>query len=80
MSTMAQTQVQQAEEPPISTTNLIPEPSSARPRSRLDLDVPVPVNQNGSFEADRVLKSGYVLRRTRKTKVSGLLTQSRMLY
>lgn len=27
-------------------------------------------NEKGCFEADRVLKSGYVLRRTRKTKVS----------
>lgn len=29
-----------------------------------------PVNQNGSFEFDRVLKSGYVQKRTQKTKVS----------
>jgi len=28
-----------------------------------------PVNQNGSFEFDRVLKSGTVVKRTRKTKV-----------
>jgi hypothetical protein len=28
-----------------------------------------PVNQNGSFEFDRVIKSGYVQKRTSKTKV-----------
>ena len=28
-----------------------------------------PVNQNGSFEFDRVLKSGEVMKRTKKTKV-----------
>ena len=28
-----------------------------------------PVNQNGSFEFDRVIKSGNVVKRTRKTKV-----------
>jgi hypothetical protein len=32
------------------------------------LDTFSPVNQNGSFEFDRVLKSGYVQKRTRKTK------------
>jgi hypothetical protein len=35
----------------------------------LNLDTFSPVNQNGSFEFDRVLKSGYVEKRTRKTKV-----------
>ena len=34
-----------------------------------NLDVFSPVNQNGSFEFDRVLKSGEVCKRTRKTKV-----------
>lgn len=29
-----------------------------------------PVNQNGSFEFDRVLKSGEVYKRTKKTKVA----------
>lgn len=33
------------------------------------LDTFSPVNQNGSFEFDRVLKTGAVLKRTRKTKV-----------
>ena len=35
----------------------------------LNLDAFSPVNQNGSFAFDRVLKSGEVLKRTRKTKV-----------
>lgn len=34
----------------------------------MGLDTFSPVNQNGSFEFDRVLKSGYVQKRTRKTK------------
>ncbi|KAL8980754.1 MAG: hypothetical protein Q9205_004261 [Flavoplaca limonia] len=34
----------------------------------LNLDTFSPVNQNGSFEFDRVLKSGEVYKRTRKTK------------
>ncbi|KAL6862060.1 PH domain-containing protein [Trichoderma novae-zelandiae] len=38
-------------------------------RSRLPLDTAVaPVHQNGCFEADRVLKSGFVQKRTQKTK------------
>ncbi|CZT40670.1 related to PH domain protein [Rhynchosporium secalis] len=36
--------------------------------SHLGLDTFSPVNQNGSFEFDRVLKSGVVSKRTRKTK------------
>ncbi|KAL8770890.1 MAG: hypothetical protein Q9209_003541 [Squamulea sp. 1 TL-2023] len=36
----------------------------------LNLDTFSPVNQNGSFEFDRVLKSGEVYKRTRKTKVT----------
>jgi hypothetical protein len=44
-------------------------PSAARIRnSHLNLDTFSPVNQNGSFEFDRVLKSGFVQKRTRKTK------------
>lgn len=38
-------------------------------RSRLAHDSFSPVNQNGSFEFDRVIKSGYVQKRTQKTKV-----------
>jgi hypothetical protein len=37
--------------------------------SRLAVDTYSPVNQNGSFEFDRVIKSGYVQKRTQKTKV-----------
>ncbi|KAK2629327.1 hypothetical protein QTJ16_000147 [Diplocarpon rosae] len=55
--------------PPLSTVPL-PQPATAsRVRnSNLNLDTFSPVNQNGSFEFDRVLKSGYVQKRTRKTK------------
>jgi hypothetical protein len=41
-------------------------------KGHLNLDTFSPVNQNGSFEFDRVLKSGYVQKRTRKTKVAPL--------
>ncbi|KAL8698634.1 MAG: hypothetical protein Q9201_006457 [Fulgogasparrea decipioides] len=42
---------------------------AAEPRSgHLNLDTFSPVNQNGSFEFDRVLKSGELYKRTRKTK------------
>ncbi|KAB5570767.1 PH domain-containing protein [Coniochaeta sp. 2T2.1] len=37
-------------------------------RSRLGQDAFSPVNQNGSFEFDRVMKSGYVQKRTQRTK------------
>ncbi|KAF2104816.1 PH-domain-containing protein [Rhizodiscina lignyota] len=37
-------------------------------KCQLSLDMFSPVNQNGSFEFDRVIKSGQVLKRTRKTK------------
>ncbi|KAI0866863.1 PH domain-containing protein [Xylaria cubensis] len=40
-----------------------------RLRNQLSLSTSSPVNQNGSFEFDRVLKSGYVQKRTQKTKV-----------
>ncbi|KAI0802550.1 PH domain-containing protein [Xylaria sp. FL0064] len=40
-----------------------------RLRNQLTLSVASPVNQNGSFEFDRVLKAGYVQKRTQKTKV-----------
>lgn len=50
--------------PPVSV--LVP----SGPRSgHLGLDSFSPVNQNGSFEFDRVLKSGEVYKRTKKTKV-----------
>ncbi|KAI1434923.1 PH domain-containing protein [Xylaria sp. CBS 124048] len=38
-------------------------------RSQLAFSTSSPVNQNGSFEFDRVIKSGYVQKRTQKTKV-----------
>ena len=39
-------------------------------RSQLAVASPSPVTVNGSFEFDRVIKSGYAQRRTQKTKVS----------
>ncbi|RKU43582.1 hypothetical protein DL546_005463 [Coniochaeta pulveracea] len=59
-----------------SSTFSIPSPSidiprksfTERLRSRLTLDSHSPVNQNGSFEFDRVIKSGYVQKRTQRTK------------
>lgn len=44
--------------------------NGSRLRHQLGLVTPSPVNQNGSFEFDRVLKAGYVQRRTQKTKVN----------
>lgn len=41
---------------------------TSRLRNQLGLNSPSPVNQNGSFEFDRVIKSGYVQKRTQKTK------------
>ncbi|MCJ1411850.1 hypothetical protein MMC19_005942 [Ptychographa xylographoides] len=52
--------------PPTSVT--IPQPAANIRNGHLNLDVFSPVNQNGSFEFDRVLKSGEVHKRTRKTK------------
>ncbi|KAG9235229.1 hypothetical protein BJ875DRAFT_279897 [Amylocarpus encephaloides] len=55
--------------PPPSVVTLPPPSSASRIRnSHRALDSFSPVNQNGSFEFDRVLKSGYVQKRTRKTK------------
>ncbi|KAM7220786.1 hypothetical protein V8F06_003855 [Rhypophila decipiens] len=62
--------------PPNSLGVDIPATSVAMPQritatrltSRLALDTYSPVNQNGSFEFDRVIKSGYVQKRTQKTK------------
>ncbi|KAI1306304.1 PH domain-containing protein [Xylaria venustula] len=71
--------------PPRTSTTLpgcratisIPPPSITSPinnavnrlRNQLTLSVASPVNQNGSFEFDRVLKSGYAQKRTQKRKV-----------
>ena len=54
--------------PPIQAIG-IPEQASAPRQRHLNLDPFSPVNQNGHFEFDRVLKSGIVRKRTRKTKV-----------
>jgi hypothetical protein len=71
-------QAQQSAQPERSANITIPPNSislptdnfSARLRNRLVLDTFSPVNQNGSFEFDRVIKCGYVQKRTQKTKVS----------
>lgn len=55
---------------PPKSISLPTDNAAARMRSRLVLDSFSPVNQNGSFEFDRVIKSGYVQKRTQKTKVS----------
>ena len=54
---------------PVPTPRLTPGVRSGH----LNLDSFSPVNQNGSFAFDRVLKSGEVHKRTRKTKVFHLL-------
>ncbi|KAI0426394.1 PH domain-containing protein [Xylaria sp. FL1042] len=54
--------------PPTSITAPI-NSAMNRLRNQLTLSVASPVNQNGSFEFDRVLKSGYAQKRTQKTKV-----------
>ncbi|KAI0976219.1 PH domain-containing protein [Xylaria arbuscula] len=71
--------------PPRTSTSLpgcratisIPPPSITSPinnvvnrlRNQLTLSIASPVNQNGSFEFDRVLKSGYAQKRTQRRKV-----------
>ena len=56
--------------PPPSSVAFSPASSASKLRkSHLQIDTFSPVNQNGSFEFDRVLKSGFVQKRTRKTKV-----------
>jgi hypothetical protein len=51
------------------TALAIPESSFGRRNGHANLDTFSPVNANGSFEYDRVVKSGEVWKRTRKTKV-----------
>lgn len=51
-----------------SSIAMPPRITATRLTSRLALDTYSPVNQNGSFEFDRVIKSGYVQKRTQKTK------------
>jgi hypothetical protein len=58
--------------PPPPPTLAIPKSvQSLRPTHTLSLDTSSPVTQNGSYEFDRIIKSGEVLKRTRKTKVCG---------
>ena len=55
--------------PPPGPTLAIPKSvQSLRPSNTLSLDTSSPVTQNGSYEFDRIIKSGEVLKRTRKTK------------
>ncbi|ORY69918.1 PH domain-containing protein [Pseudomassariella vexata] len=51
-----------------SSVAMSPNPTASRLRSQLGLASSSPVNQNGSFEFDRVIKTGYVQKRTQKTK------------
>lgn len=47
---------------------------SARPRSHSNIEAAFsPVNNDGWFDFDRVVKSGYVQKRTQKTKVCTIL-------
>ena len=54
---------------PDSTSPVAPRAAHGMRSGHLNLDTFSPVNQNGSFAFDRVLKSGQVNKRTRKTKV-----------
>ena len=62
---------------PPAVVPMAPPSTPSRLRGELGLASPSPVNQNGSFEFDRVLKAGYVQRRTQKTKVNRLATTQR---
>lgn len=53
---------------PLSTLE-IPQADLGHRNGQVSLDTFSPVNPNGSYEYDRVLKSGEVYKRTRKTKV-----------
>ena len=62
----------------VSAPKLTPRTVDPGVRSgHLNLDTFSPVNQNGSFAFDRTLRSGEVLKRTRKTKVHYHTTTSR---
>lgn len=51
------------------TSIALPPPNVAsRFKNQHSIDAYSPVNQNGSFEFDRVIKSGYLQKRTQKTK------------
>lgn len=72
---MAGTLVERAAHP-VNTSSLDTKLDvSARPRSQSHLEAAFsPVNNDGCFDFDRVLKSGYVQKRTQKTKVSIAVT------
>ena len=57
------------DEQPARPIPVPPQTTAPGSRSRLAVETYSPVNQNGSFEFDRVIKSGYVQKRTQKTKV-----------
>jgi len=59
--------------PPIPIS--LPRSAQTLRNANLRLDTLSPVTQNGSFEFDRIIKSGQVLKRTRKTKV-GRITRA----
>ncbi|KXJ97204.1 hypothetical protein Micbo1qcDRAFT_199926 [Microdochium bolleyi] len=77
---MAETSIRPVSAPKIATLpvrstkiDIPPTPASMQniPQStqnQLAIPITSPVNQNGSFEFDRVIKAGYVSRRTQKTK------------
>ncbi|KAI6874526.1 hypothetical protein KC334_g18480, partial [Hortaea werneckii] len=54
--------------PPPTNPQAFNESSRSSGNPRLTLDTFSSVNQNGSFDFDRIIKSGEVLKRTRKTK------------
>lgn len=54
--------------PPTSISLPAPNPT-LRFKNQVSLESYSPVNQNGSFEFDRVIKSGYLQKRTTKTKI-----------
>ena len=55
---------------------LVPPPTPGLRSGHLNLDTFSPVGKNGAFAFDRVLKSGEVHKRTRKTKVSRTTVQT----
>ncbi|KAJ4292147.1 hypothetical protein N0V88_005775 [Collariella sp. IMI 366227] len=63
---LSMTTDRRADEPHATPISVPQQPASRL--SRITVDTYSPVNQNGSFEFDRVLKSGYVQKRTQKTK------------
>lgn len=62
-----------AMQPPTTDLAIPKSVQSLKPNYGLSVDTTSPVTQNGSYEFDRIIKAGEVLKRTRKTKVSGYL-------